>query len=66
MVCHEIFKILTRTVNIPTSENPSCLQATLVSDVPQKSSHTVPQMLLWHISTRPVMLLVPPLNLIPP
>ena len=44
---------------IPLSSNPSCLQATRASLVPQKSSHTVPQTLLLHISTRPLVA-VPP------
>ena len=39
--------------NIPVLENPSCPQATLASLVSQKSSQTVPHMLLLHISTRP-------------
>ena len=39
--------------------NPSCLQATLASAAPHKSSHTVPQTLLLQISTRPCVV-VPP------
>ena len=39
--------------------SPSCLQATLASSGPQKSSHTVPQTLLLQISTRPRVLLPP-------
>ncbi len=50
-------------VSIPLAENPSCLHTTVASAAPQKSSHTVPQMLLLQISTRPVMLLAPPCSL---
>ena len=40
-------------IDIPVVEYPSCLQATVASGVPQKSSQTVPQALLLQISTRP-------------
>ena len=45
--------------------NPSCLQATLASTAPQKSSQTVPQTLLLQISTRPCVV-VPPRSLMAP
>ena len=38
---------------IPVDTNPSCLHATLASEVLQESSHTVPHALLLQISTRP-------------
>ena len=47
-------------------ENPSCLQATLASTVPQASSHTVPHLLFRQTSTRPSFGWLPPANLIPP
>ena len=43
--------------------NPSCLQTTRASLSSQKSSHTVPQVLLKHISTRPSSSVPPPTNL---
>jgi hypothetical protein len=49
----------------PVVDNPSCLQATWASGVPQKSSHTVPQALLLQISTRP-WVAVPPWSLMAP
>lgn len=45
------------------SLNPSCLQATVASTVANRSSQTVPQRLLWHTSSRPVLLVAPPLSL---
>ena len=44
---------------LPATGSPSCLQAVTASDTPQKSSHTVPQAPLLHISTRP-RVVVPP------
>ena len=38
---------------VPIAENPSCVHATLASEVLQESSHTVPHALLLQISTRP-------------
>ena len=38
---------------IPVVGSPNCLQTTWASAVSQKSSQTVPQTLLLHISTRP-------------
>ena len=49
----------------PVAENPSCLQATCASTVPQKSSHTVPHCPFRQTSTRPSLSLVPPTNLMP-
>ena len=40
-------------MTVPVGENPSCLHTTLASAVPQKSSHTVPHVLLMQTSTRP-------------
>ena len=51
---------------VPVSLNPSCLHATLASLVDQKSSQTVPQLLLLQISTRPSRLFAPSLSLISP
>ena len=51
---------------IPSDENPSCLHATLASDVSQKLSHTVPHALLLQISTRPSEQFVPPRSLMSP
>ena len=51
--------------NSPNVGSPSCLQTTLASVMSHKSSHTVPQILLLHISTRPLML-VPPTSLMSP
>ena len=45
------------------AEYPSCLQTTVASEVPQKSSHTVPQLWLRHSSTRPSVGAVPPTSL---
>ena len=50
----------------PVAENPSCLQATCASTVPQKSSHTVPHCPFRQTSTRPSLSLIPPTNLMPP
>ena len=47
-------------------ENPSCLQTTLASRASQTSSHTVPQALPLHTSTRPALELVPPRSLTAP
>ncbi len=55
----------TYTKDIPWGINPNCLQATWASAAPQKSSHTVPQILLLQTSTRP-LLAVPPCSLIAP
>ena len=41
------------------TENPSCLQTTWASVASHRSSHTVPQILLLQISTRPWVLLPP-------
>ena len=51
---------------LPVSEYPSCLQTTLASGVPQKSSQTVPQLLFKQTSTRPSKLVLPPINLTSP
>ena len=40
-------------MNSPVLGNPSCLQTTSASLKSQESSHTVPQVLLKHTSTRP-------------
>ncbi len=48
--------------NLPVVANPSCVQTTLASAAPQKSSHTVPQALLLQISTRPWFEVLPPCN----
>ena len=50
--------------NLPVALNPSCLQATVASSVPQRSSHTVPQTLLLQTSTRPSLAFRPPRSLI--
>ena len=42
------------------STSPSCLHTTLASMLSQKSSHTVPQWLLMHTSTRPSLGKNPP------
>lgn len=47
-------------------EKPSCLHTTLASGVPQRSSHTVPQVLLMQTSTRPSLAEVPPISLTSP
>ena len=47
-------------------ENPACLQATLASGWPQKSSQTVPHCWLLHTSTRPSLSAVPPTSLSAP
>ena len=44
----------------------SCLQTTRASRASQKSSHTVPQVLLKHISTRPSSSVTPPTSLTSP
>ena len=44
-------------------EYPNCLQATLASSVPHRSSHTVPQRPERHISTRPSYEEEPPTSL---
>jgi hypothetical protein len=41
-------------------ENPSCLHATLASEVDQKPSHTVPQVSFQHTSNRPSRFVLPP------
>ena len=51
--------------SVPEWGSPSCLQATTASDISQELSHTVPQILLWQISTRP-WVLVPPWSLMAP
>ena len=51
---------------LPVGENPSCLQATLASGVPQASSHTVPHVLLLQISTLPSPRFLPPRSRISP
>ena len=38
---------------LPLEEYPSCRQTTIASEWPQKSSHTVPHVLLLHNSTLP-------------
>ena len=43
--------------------NPSCLQTTRASLLSQESSHTVPQVLLKHTSTRPSSSVPPPTSL---
>lgn len=50
----------------PWSEKPSCLQTTVASGVPQKSSHTVPQVKFKQTSTRPSVRLLPPISLMSP
>ena len=45
------------------AEYPSCLQTTVASEVPHKSSHTVPQLWFLHNSTRPSVGAVPPTSL---
>ena len=45
--------------DIPSGLNPNCLQATRALRDPQKSSQTVPQILLLQISTRPLVALPP-------
>ena len=47
-------------------ENPSCLHTTTASLVPQKSSQTVPHVLLLHTSTRPSFGTAPLTSLISP
>lgn len=51
--------------SIPSTGNPNCLQTTsaLLVRRLQLLSQTVPQVLLWHISTRPLVAL-PPRSLI--
>ena len=44
----------------PVYAYPCCLQTTVASGLPQKSSHTVPQTLLTHTSTLPSYWEVPP------
>lgn len=55
----------TNVCQLPEPKNPSCLQATCASASSQPSSHTVPQVSSWHISTRPSVE-VPPWSLIAP
>ena len=50
-------------IPLPDGENPSCLQTTLASGAPHKSSHTVPQTLPLQNSTRPSLTLAPPTSL---
>ena len=51
---------------LPDIENPSCLQTTCASTVPQKSSQTVPHSPFTQISTRPSSRLLPPTSLMLP
>ena len=51
--------------DLPVPAKPNCLQATLASGVPQRSSQTVPQALLLQISTRPSYI-APPTSLMSP
>ena len=53
-------------VNLLEVVNPSCLQATVASAFDHESSQTVPQALLWQISTRPSRLVAPSLSLMAP
>ena len=50
----------------PVLGNPSCLQTTSASLKSQKSSHTLPQELLKHTSTRPSCSVRPSTNLTSP
>ena len=49
--------------SIPSDANPSCLQATLASNVDQKPSQIVPQVSFQHSSTRPSSSELPPASL---
>ena len=51
---------------IPAAEYPSCLQTTVASDMSKESSQTVPHTLLAHTSTRPSLILLPPISLMLP
>ena len=48
------------------TSNPSSRHTTRLSVVPQLRSHTVPQTLLLHISTRPIVFVEPPSSLMAP
>ena len=61
-----IVAMLYTNAGVPVGENPSCLQATLASGVPQASSHTVPHVLLLQISTLPSPRFLPPRSRISP
>ena len=50
----------------PCAPNPSCLQTTRASLVPQRSSHTVPHSLSIQTSTLPSVSFDPPTSLISP
>ena len=50
----------------PCASNPSCLQTTRASLVPQRSSHTVPHSLSIQTSTLPSVSFDPPTSLISP
>ena len=54
------------TIFSPALGNPSCLQTTRAPMLSQKSSHTVPQALLKHTSTRPSSSVSPPTSLTVP
>ena len=52
--------------SLPILGNPNCRHATSASIVSQSSSHTVPQILLWQISTRPNHMALAPSSLMAP
>ena len=62
---NEIMLKASNRISVPVNRELSCLQATLASAAPHKSSHTVPQTLLLQISTRP-RVEVPPWSLMAP
>ena len=55
--------VLATALNV---EKPSCLHTTLASGGPQRSSHTVPQVLPMQNSTRPSLAELPPISLTSP
>jgi len=52
--------ITSRLHGLPLVDIPSCLHTTIASVSSHPSSHTVPQLPLWQISTRPSYSFLPP------
>ena len=50
---YSILDVCLLYVDLPSPEYPSCLQTTLASGTPHRSSHTVPHAPFEHTSTRP-------------
>ena len=59
-ISYPAMSMISRLHDLPPVNIPSCLHTTRASVSSQSSSHTVPQLPLWQISTRPSYSFLPP------